>query len=182
MQKPCNMPLISSLYAPNISFYGHARWLKTISEHFDHKSCQNDFKPKNLKFFIPFLRELTVQWGSRIRKILRTSHLTTPCCRAYSFNPVTWQQFPPLFARPGHIFSFLASPWEARSQAISPPPPPSSFLPELRRGGREAGGRWVATRSPKVHISSGSVGKIALCFVTSLLNQIWHYVWSYEKV
>ena len=60
VQKPCNMPLISSLYAPNISFYGHARCLPTISKYFEHKSWKNDFKPKNLKFFIPLLREPTV--------------------------------------------------------------------------------------------------------------------------
>ena len=63
VQKPCNMPLISSLYAPNISFYGHARCLPTISKHFEHKSWKNDFKPKNLKFFIPLLREPTVQYN-----------------------------------------------------------------------------------------------------------------------
>ena len=61
MQRPCNMPWISSSYAPNISTKDHPGCLQSMSKPQEHKSWKNIFMLRYLKVFIPLAWEPTVQ-------------------------------------------------------------------------------------------------------------------------
>ena len=90
MQKPCNMPWISSSYAPKISSKDHASCLQSMSKPPEHKSWKNVFMPRNLKVFIPLAREPTVH--GLLSPL--SSNLRSEVTSEFEWRP-PWPQRPP---------------------------------------------------------------------------------------
>ena len=107
MQKPPNMPWISSSYAPKISSKDHASCLESMSKPPEHISWKNVLVPRNLKVFIPLAREPTVHCLSKLTRP-RISDLNWMQLSLLSHQNISWPNEADMRAKlPDHATSRL---------------------------------------------------------------------------